>query len=487
MFASTNNSKVKRTVTVRLSFSFLASILAVVFLVIFYLLPFSTETTSTAAELAFVDKTEPSFPTAPVWRFSGTSLRPNWPSAQIVSERADTRGGEVVVAMRGLEIYYCPRRGGEKVRFKWEFDRDVSVLRQGDDISVTLHVEPVSRDNYCTGQLEEASSTGAVTSNSSHYTPEEGPLYEDRIKHKKGEPALGGDRNPSRRNSAIVLWVDTWANITKNKIRFSIRASGPCDHPQPYSCGWYDFQYNYDLDATGGGEPRPTPGDGGGTGNACGFSVGSGIYGKWVQTGGLGGYLGCARSDEREAGRSPFGTGGRYALFSGWANAAVIIWHANGRFAGRSFAVHGAIGQLYQSLGGTNSWLGFPISDEYDVPGGRRSDFEGGYILWDSRTGRAQAFKYPTADYEKGAAGGTIAFAQENNVSINQAATIRFFALQSASPEPCREACAGNSDCVAYTFVRPGAYNANDPPMCYLFSKLGQKVESACCISGFRK
>lgn len=41
-----------------------------------------------------------------------------------------------------------------------------------------------------------------------------------------------------------------------------------------------------------------------------------------------------------------------------------------------------------------NRWeagpLGFPVSDEYAVPGGRRSDFENGSIVWDSATGRAR-------------------------------------------------------------------------------------------------
>jgi SpoIID/LytB domain protein len=41
-----------------------------------------------------------------------------------------------------------------------------------------------------------------------------------------------------------------------------------------------------------------------------------------------------------------------------------------------------------------NRWeagpLGFPVSDEYTVPGGRRSDFENGSIVWDRATGQAR-------------------------------------------------------------------------------------------------
>ena len=50
--------------------------------------------------------------------------------------------------------------------------------------------------------------------------------------------------------------------------------------------------------------------------------------------------------------------------------------------------VHGAILDRWGSLGWEASYLGYPTSDEYDVPGGRRSDFERGYITWDAATGQ---------------------------------------------------------------------------------------------------
>jgi hypothetical protein len=69
-------------------------------------------------------------------------------------------------------------------------------------------------------------------------------------------------------------------------------------------------------------------------------------------------------------------------------------WHGTGPRAGQAFEVHGCIFKLYQSLGGTGSWLGFPISDEYDVEGGRRSDFENGFIFWNAQTRVCQALPY---------------------------------------------------------------------------------------------
>lgn len=126
---------------------------------------------------------------------------------------------------------------------------------------------------------------------------------------------------------------------------------------------------------------------------ACSYSLGSGIYNKWLQTGGEGGFLGCPIMSEAEAGRSPRCTTGRYVEFSG-GDGGYIVWHGSGRYAGTSFEVHGCIFKLYKSAGGSTSWLGFPVSDEYDVSGGRRSDFEGGYVLWNAQTGACQGYRY---------------------------------------------------------------------------------------------
>jgi uncharacterized protein with LGFP repeats len=42
--------------------------------------------------------------------------------------------------------------------------------------------------------------------------------------------------------------------------------------------------------------------------------------------------------------------------------------------------------KLYASQGGTGSWLGFPIGNEYEIPTGAKQGFEGRYIDWDSKT-----------------------------------------------------------------------------------------------------
>ncbi|MFY0523391.1 LGFP repeat-containing protein [Archangium gephyra] len=52
-----------------------------------------------------------------------------------------------------------------------------------------------------------------------------------------------------------------------------------------------------------------------------------------------------------------------------------------------AWAVYGAIREKWKSLGWENSALGYPVSDEYAVTGGRESEFQKGFITYDSTTG----------------------------------------------------------------------------------------------------
>jgi glucose/arabinose dehydrogenase len=53
-----------------------------------------------------------------------------------------------------------------------------------------------------------------------------------------------------------------------------------------------------------------------------------------------------------------------------------------------SHEVHGAIRATWSSLGWERSRLGYPITDEFSVSGGRRSTFQHGYIFWNATTGK---------------------------------------------------------------------------------------------------
>jgi hypothetical protein len=58
---------------------------------------------------------------------------------------------------------------------------------------------------------------------------------------------------------------------------------------------------------------------------------------------------------------------------------------------------------------------------------------------------------------------------------------------QGTSPEQCQADCARNEKCRGYTFIRQGAYNPADPPMCYLASYVKNSVYHACCISAIKR
>ncbi len=125
---------------------------------------------------------------------------------------------------------------------------------------------------------------------------------------------------------------------------------------------------------------------------ACDYFLSSGVYDKWKQMGGKEGKLGCPTMDEIEAEKSPQGTTGRMTQFSK-GDGGFIIRHESGRFSGTAFEVSGCMFKLYADIGATESWLGFPTKDGYVTSAGARQDFEGGYILWDSKTYNCQAYK----------------------------------------------------------------------------------------------
>jgi hypothetical protein len=51
----------------------------------------------------------------------------------------------------------------------------------------------------------------------------------------------------------------------------------------------------------------------------------------------------------------------------------------------------------------------------------------------------------------------------------------------------CQKDCRMNPKCVAFTYIRAGAYNPQDSAMCYLMSKVTGTAYATCCISGISK
>lgn len=141
-----------------------------------------------------------------------------------------------------------------------------------------------------------------------------------------------------------------------------------------------------DNQRSDGGKDRPQM--------ACTQPLSPPIYDKWIEHGGENGRLKCPVESEGDAPASPQGTSGRWVRFAA-GDGGYIVWHKSGPNAGKAFEVSGCMFKIYFSLGGTKSWLGFPVTDERETSTGARQDFEAGYILWYSKTYACQAHRNP--------------------------------------------------------------------------------------------
>jgi len=104
-------------------------------------------------------------------------------------------------------------------------------------------------------------------------------------------------------------------------------------------------------------------------------SIQGAIKAKWAQDQWETGFLGYPLTDERT---TPDGIG-RYNDLQGGS----LYWTP----ATGAHSVQGVIRDSWVAQGWERGPLGYPTSDEYTVPGGRQSDFQGGTLFWDAGTG----------------------------------------------------------------------------------------------------
>ena len=106
------------------------------------------------------------------------------------------------------------------------------------------------------------------------------------------------------------------------------------------------------------------------------------ILAKYRELGMHGGY-GVPTSDKRVGADGR----GRYSTFTG---GRAIYWTPGTG----AWEVYGAIRARWGQLGYERSYLGYPTSGEFAVPGGRQSNFQRGCIVWDAATGRTTDRRY---------------------------------------------------------------------------------------------
>ncbi|WP_158579978.1 DUF3152 domain-containing protein [Geodermatophilus marinus] len=149
-------------------------------------------------------------------------------------------------------------------------------------------------------------------------------------------------------------------------------AAGPLGHPLTGELSTPDGRGRYnEFAGSGGGTVHWTPQTGA-------HEVYGGIHDRWTALAREQGVLGYPWTGELP---TPDGRG-RYQEFTGTGGGGVY-WRPD---LG-AHEVYGAIHDRWTALAREQGVLGYPVSGEYEVPGGRRSDFEGGAIRWDRATG----------------------------------------------------------------------------------------------------
>jgi hypothetical protein len=117
-------------------------------------------------------------------------------------------------------------------------------------------------------------------------------------------------------------------------------------------------------------------------GNATHAVYGDAIYNEYLFFNEATGPLGSPDTDVTD---TPDGKG-KYVWFN--RNASAIYWSP----ATGAHAVYGLIRQKWSDLGAEKSFLGFPTSDEQDLPKGRRSTFTGGRVDYSNDGGAVVAY-----------------------------------------------------------------------------------------------
>ena len=105
------------------------------------------------------------------------------------------------------------------------------------------------------------------------------------------------------------------------------------------------------------------------------------ILDRWGRLGWETGPLGYPVTDEMV---TPDGRG-RFSHFWGSGGGSVYWTPSTG-----AQEVYGAIRAAWAAQGYETGPLRYPVSGEYAVPGGRRSDFQGGSVTWTRATGAVE-------------------------------------------------------------------------------------------------
>ncbi|MBK9155170.1 MAG: hypothetical protein IPM25_13290 [Chloracidobacterium sp.] len=83
-----------------------------------------------------------------------------------------------------------------------------------------------------------------------------------------------------------------------------------------------------------------------------------------------------------------------------------------------------------------------------------------------------------------GAAAGGWGPYQKGSVNQGDGQTLTFY--RGTTPEQCQADCDKNPRCAGFTLIHAGAFNPNDPPMCYLIAEARKITPSPCCTTALK-
>jgi uncharacterized protein with LGFP repeats len=110
------------------------------------------------------------------------------------------------------------------------------------------------------------------------------------------------------------------------------------------------------------------------------WSIHGAILAKWASMGWERGVVGYPVTDETG---TPDGVG----RFNHFANGGSIYWTPSTG----AWSIHGMIRAKWASMGWERSCLGYPVSDEFGISGGRQSNLQGGVTTFAFATGLARS------------------------------------------------------------------------------------------------
>jgi uncharacterized protein with LGFP repeats/glucose/arabinose dehydrogenase len=112
------------------------------------------------------------------------------------------------------------------------------------------------------------------------------------------------------------------------------------------------------------------------------WEVQGAIYNQWAALGWHTSYLGYPTTGEQSSADGV----GKASFFQRGA----LYWTQQTG----AHEVQGSIYNRWAALGWHTSYLGYPVTGEFAIPGGRRSNFQNGYITWNATTGQVTDRRY---------------------------------------------------------------------------------------------